>query len=82
MTAGSITLLAWFPNGAVSTGHPVIWLITQLACCGAIERGGVIDGGAQHNPFLTMPHIRSLGWRADPFAGVGVHTRPQDIGLL
>jgi hypothetical protein len=27
-----------FPNGAVSTGHPAILSITQLACCSTIEK--------------------------------------------
>src|SRR5271170_4687524 len=45
-----------FPNGAVSTGHPAILSITQLACCSTIEKGRWHRQRRTTKPFLTITY--------------------------
>src|SRR5271163_3237934 len=88
MTASSITLLAWFPNGAVSTGHPAILSITHLAWCSAIEKGRWHRRRRTAKPFWqstsSYPRLARRSIRRgransppnDPIASFNVHTRP------
>ena len=60
--ASSITLLL--------TGHLGHLVDHSASLLQRNRKGGCsVDSGAWQNPFLTNPHIRTLG--ADPFAGVG-----------
>src|SRR5271156_1935145 len=64
-----------FPNGAVSTGHPAILSITQLACCSTIEKGRWHRQRRTTKPFLTITYS-TLGWRVDPHSQGSANSPP------